>query len=141
MFRIVIADDDAFFGRCVVFDDLVGVLIQRWRIVQQKATFQRTKARVEMIEALVDQTQRAHFDLKPCGDFGVGVDVRTKTVSGPVGYGFILFHIITGSFERHVLRKDVNLEALRFEPLLKVRFLSLSLLVNKAAEDDSVSKH
>ena len=97
--RVGLFDDDAFFDRYAHLNNAVGVEIKRRRVVHQVTTLQRTEAGIEVVEALVHQLKRQHFNIQPFRQVWMRIEFRTETVTRPQPATFTIEQSIARPFK------------------------------------------
>ena len=64
-------------------DRNAGVIVKRGRVIHQEAVGQRTETRVDVVEALVGETNRYDLDAEKRLDLLVRLDLCPESVAGP----------------------------------------------------------
>ena len=88
-------------------------------MVHQEAVGQRTKARIDVIEAFIRQAYRHHLDVEIAGDFFVCLDLGAKPVTGPYPGAAAIEQAVSRSFKPDLLVQSQQVVAVLTEPVLE----------------------
>src|SRR5271165_1085815 len=92
-------EDNALFLGHPALDLGVGTRVECCRVVQQKAPFEWTETSVEMVEALIDESQADDFNAEQLGQERVSVELGAEAVACPENGLRAVEQRVAGAFE------------------------------------------